>query len=1454
MNWFNDLPVRRKLRLAMLLTSTIGLVVACLFFLTLEYFGYRRNLLRTVHTLSRITADNSTAPLAFVDQKAARENLEALGAEPQISAAILYDGDGKVFAQFVPQSARILPHRPDDPPGIREEKGSLVVVRRVAADNRQLGTLYLQATMDGIYARMRDYAIGALGILVLTIALTWQFASLLRRTLTRPILELANTAEAIAADQDYTRRARGYGLDELGRLTAVFNAMVAKTYDAIFALRESEWRHRELVRALPTAAYMCDDRGRITVFNEAAVALWGRKPEVGDEYWRAAPSIFRTDGTPLPRDACPMSIALREGRAVRGEEIILERPDGTRRNIMPHPEPIRDTGGRLTGIVNMLVDITESKRAQAASRRLAAIVESSDDAIVGKDLNGVIRSWNKGAESLFGYSAEEALGQSVAMLMPPAHMDEELGILERVKRGESIKFDETVRRRRDGTLVDVSVTISPIKDENGRIVGASKIAHDISERKRIQQQSDFIGQLSHQLGGLSSPHEVMQLASRAIGLQLEVDRCYFSLLDENASQILVVDEWRREGFCAVGGMHRTTDFGTPDLWRALASGPLAVDDKATHPLTQNLGDGYAPLRIAAHATVPFRREGTWVALLTVTMEFPRRWRSDELALLENALGRIWPMVERARTQQALQESERRLSDLMRSLPMPCYTIAVDGSLTFYNHAAEQLWGRTPELGSTRWCGSLEMTTVDGAPVALEESPVALALRQKRSVRGIEAMVLRPDGSRRWVVPNPDPIFDVSGNCTGVINVVMDVTEERNAQAKIRKVAEHLSLAIASADLGDWSWEADSGRISFSLRMAEIYGIPASSALTRSCVYALMHVDDRERSLSALNRAVETRSDYGIEYRVNRPDGSQRWVAEKGRPSYDSQGRLHGMVGVVQDITERKRQVQELEELSRKIETQARLFDATLSNIADLAYSFDLKGRWIYANRPLLNLWNRSLDQVAGKDCYELGYPPQLAERIQTQVQEVIATKGSVRGETPYADATGRIDDHEYIFSPVIDSDGRVTAVVGTTRLVTERKKVENELKRARDEAMAASRAKDDFLAALSHELRTPLNPVLLLASAAAKNPQLPAETRADFDFVRRNVELEARLIDDLLDLTRITRGKLQLEQRPNDLHVILTDAINNVRQEIAEKDLQLNCEFAPVECLVWGDSVRLQQILWNLLKNAVKFTPVRGRIGVTTRVEGEKLLITITDTGIGMVPEEIDRVFKAFAQGEHALPGSNLHRFGGLGLGLAISKMLVELHDGRIEAQSAGRNQGATFIVELPRFRNSPGAETGPARDTPVCPPDSLAPGSDAGARPLNRFRGQPGRVLLVEDHAPTRLTLMNLLKLRAYEVVAAKLASDALALVRDGEFALIISDVGLPDRNGYELMAELRAIKPGLIGIALSGYGMEEDLARSRAAGFRAHLVKPITIEMLEDAIARVLSPPVDEPSDRCT
>jgi PAS domain S-box-containing protein len=365
-------------------------------------------------------------------------------------------------------------------------------------------------------------------------------------------------------------------------------------------------------------------------------------------------------------------------------------------------------------------------------------------------------------------------------------------------------------------------------------------------------------------------------------------------------------------------------------------------------------------------------------------------------------------------------------------------------------------------------------------------------------------------------------------------------------------------------------------------------------------------------------------------------------------------------------------------------------------------------------------------------------------------------------------------------------------------------------------AEAASKAKDHFLAALSHELRTPLTPVLMRVAALARSSDLPEPLRADLRMIQRNVELEAKLIDDLLDLTRVSRGKLALHFETTDVHALLEHSVAICCEGVESGVVAIDVEPGAAEHHVWADSARLQQVLWNLLKNSVKFTPAGGRIRVITRnPEPGRIEVSVIDPGIGIAAEDLPRLFNAFEQGNPEITRT----FGGLGLGLAICKALVDQHDGTLMGLSPGRGQGATFTLGLATVAAPEAAEL-----------------AGTAAKPTE---AASLRLLLVEDNEPTLEVMSALLELAGHDVKPAPDVRTARRLAESHTFDLVVSDLGLPDGNGFDLMSELRD-RYGLQGIAVSGFGMEEDLRRSREAGFREHLVKPVDIDKLRAAIAR--------------
>ncbi len=356
-------------------------------------------------------------------------------------------------------------------------------------------------------------------------------------------------------------------------------------------------KHLEgLIQALPAAIYTTDAAGRITFFNEAAAELWGCRPELGKSEFCGSWKLYRPDGKPLPHGECPMAIALKEQRVVRGLEAVVERPDGTRIHFVPYPTPIYDDSGVLVGAVNMLIDITDRKRAEVHAQRLASIVESSEDAIISKDLVGTITSWNRGAERVFGYTAEEAVGKSVTILIPEDRLNEEPEILNRIRRGERVDHYDTVRRRKDGSLIDISLTVSPLKEADGSITGASKIARDITERKRAQeQQTLLLSEMQHRIK--NSLATIQAIATQTLNRHAKERDAFVARLHAlgNAHDLLTSKTWQGAPLRAVviraleafqGGLReRITVDGPADLW--LDATKSVIVAMALHELATN---------------------------------------------------------------------------------------------------------------------------------------------------------------------------------------------------------------------------------------------------------------------------------------------------------------------------------------------------------------------------------------------------------------------------------------------------------------------------------------------------------------------------------------------------------------------------------------------------------------------------------------------------------------------------------------------------------------------------------------------------------------------------------------------------------------------------------------------------------------------------------------------------
>jgi signal transduction histidine kinase len=506
------------------------------------------------------------------------------------------------------------------------------------------------------------------------------------------------------------------------------------------------------------------------------------------------------------------------------------------------------------------------------------------------------------------------------------------------------------------------------------------------------------------------------------------------------------------------------------------------------------------------------------------------------------------------------------------------------------------------------------------------------------------------------------------------------------------------------------------------------------------------------------------------------------------------------------------------EAKQRLEREVIFNEKMLANMpGGIAFIDPVSRRFLHANHAFAQMAERFGDVPAGRDITETTYddvkiaPAGTIERVLT-----FGTPFQLI-EHPLKDKTGMT---HFLNINLLRLQGSQETVQGVLYLIEDKTRDVT----LRQELIGANAAKDQFLALLSHELRSPLSPVIAMVGELEAELPDSRPVKEALEVVRRNVELEARLIDDLLDVTRIAKGKLQLSFEPICVHQILQRAYEICREEIAAKNLEAQFHLRATQTHVEGDPARLQQVFWNLIKNSVKFTPEKGQITIETlNPTPDKIEVRVIDTGIGIEAEKIDKIFNAFEQGAEIT-----RRFGGLGLGLAISKALIDAHGGKIRVESGGKDQGAIFSLELNTVVMPAGVD-GERKDQPAGPERELA-----GAKHR--------RVLLVDDHHDTCIGMKRMLERRGYEITVAHSADQAVEKVRTQDFDLLISDIGLPDRSGYDLMREVRLNK-NLPGIALSGFGTERDVNQARAAGFSEHLTKPINFERLEKTIQNLLA-----------
>ena len=662
------------------------------------------------------------------------------------------------------------------------------------------------------------------------------------------------------------------------------------------------------------------------------------------------------------------------------------------------------------------------------------------------------------------------------------------------------------------------------------------------------------------------------------------------------------------------------------------------------------------------------------------------------------------------------------------------------------------------------------------------------------------------------------------------------TQRDQAEAALGRGEQRLQMALEGAGAGSWMLDLKTGRVEQDAPCARLFGGPDATPadfVTQEAVMARVDPGDRDDIQQRLSVAMEHNGGFGSEFRVRWPEGTHRWLSTLGKVVRNAQKDAVQIVGVNLDITDRK---QAEEELRASNDLNRRTLEAMPAHTAVV----DQHGQILAVNEA----WTHYAQRNGAADSTKVAVGANYLDVCQQSArandrdaaQAFSGIENVLRGmleEFTMEYPCHSPQEERWFFMTVVPLGGKGGAVI-THLNITQRRKAEQELKTARfiaeqaqAEAVRANNAKDKFMAMLSHELRTPLAPVLATVSLLQQASHLDADTQESLEVIRRNCEMEARLIDDLLDANRIIRGKVELVHRPIQLSTVIERAVEVCRLDIEARKLEFKLDLSDGAFLVDADAVRLQQVFWNLIKNAVKFTPPGGRVAITCRRDcaqagdaaqagAENVIAEVSDTGVGIEPATMPGIFNAFEQGG----AGTTRQFGGLGLGLTISKEIVELHGGTLTVRSEGKGKGATFAVCLPLL---PAATEIPekAPDAPRIP--------------------NPLRILLVEDHRDTALIMRRLLMVDGHQVETAGDVATAIEAARRNDFDLLLSDLGLPDGSGLDLIRSLRQSGFTLPAIALSGYGQEEDVAQSRAAGFAQHLIKPVTRAQLKDAIAAI-------------
>ncbi|MEP1075212.1 PAS domain S-box protein [Leptolyngbya sp. PL-A3] len=778
--------------------------------------------------------------------------------------------------------------------------------------------------------------------------------------------------------------------------------------------------------------------------------------------------------------------------------------------------------------------------------------------------------------------------------------------------------------------------------------------------------------------------------------------------------------------------------------------------------------------------------------------------------------------ERHQNQERLRTSEERLSAIFSQAAVGLSEISLEGHFHRVNDELCKMLGRSRQ--DLLVAGVPDVTHPDDVPRSLEAFRQLVATGEPIS---FDKRYLRPDGTIVWANSNLTRLDDEQGHPRSVLAVTVDLSDRKRAEEALREREQRLSIATEAAQLGIFEWKVpEDVTIWENDRQYELFGLtPADGSVSAQEFFEhYLHPDDVEALTVKMTEAMQTGILLQTSYRICRKDGTTRWIEVNGQFEYAADGSPLRFIGVNADITERKHA--EATILQREAQLR-QLADAMPQQV----WITDAGGNTHYVNQQWTTYTGLTLEQAQN-----IHYVAQVIHPDDFKITSELWSTALATG-MPYQ-AEFRLkhqadNTYRWFLSRAIavrDEQGQIVRWFGTSTDIEEFRRAQAEREQllareqaARAEADRVNRIKDEFLAVLSHELRSPLNPILGWSTLLLGNTLDEAKTTQALITIQRNAKLQSELIEDLLDVSRILRGKLSLNVAVVNLVSIIQAAMETVRLAAEAKSIHVEARLAPDVCLVSGDATRLQQVIWNLLSNAVKFTPNGGRVTIQLERLDSHAQISVSDTGQGIEPGFLPYVFDHFRQANAA----TTRQFGGLGLGLAIVRHLAELHGGTVGVESLGVGMGATFTVRLPLMPTHISAYQHSRSSESSCELNGI-------------------QVLIVDDEPDSREFVAFVLGQAGALVMTAATADEALITLMQSKPDVLLSDIGMPDTDGYMLMQQVRALSPAQGGqvpaIALTAYAGDFNQQQALQAGFQQHVSKPVEPEVLVRAIANVL------------